>query len=178
MILFIAMLKPYLVVSQLLGSTQPQCWNNNVPSLILKNKCPWPGKLGYLILMSLSKRQDKGLIGVFMFLHVRMGFPLNLTFSVHSSYSIKHNTLIMKQMYFIVSWAYIQQSPTCTRNNNLVILAQHPMALRCCSWYRLCPRICNFRSVCIFISWRITSPLDLNDPRGLNVWFCGKTSVF
>ena len=47
---------------------------------------------------------------LFMYLHVRMIFPLNHIFRSHHSYSIESWSIIMNQMLnFIAFWAYIQQ---------------------------------------------------------------------
>ena len=63
-----------------------------------------------------------------------MGFPLNHIFKNHSSYSIEYKHLIINMeinnTIIIASRAYFQQTPTCTRVNNLVCITSFtPMAI-------------------------------------------------
>ena len=77
--------------------------------------------------------------------------PVNTIIAWRINYYHKHEMLI--NYFIIASRAYSQQSPTCTRVNNLVYIfsIQHPWSLSAdhvCLWKRFCPCSVLYSSLC------------------------------
>ena len=104
----------------------------------------------------------RGLLGTLLCLqntHVSV-FPYNTIIAWDANIHHKYKDIIITT-FIIASWAYLQQSPTCTRVNNLdyMVIYLTPMAFWCWSCFALGRGLVNgsatFRSVCtlqIFMS--------------------------